>query len=604
MARRRRAYAPLALVPAVAAVLLALAAFAFSLLPYEVLKAHGDALAVDSSSDRLTASSFASMVGKLRLAGALLLAAGAALCAVRRQAEALLAEVATSAVDLAREGKQYWRELAGEQRLHLSALLALLALAVGLRVAFLSLPMRTDEAFTFTRYAAKPLWVGLANYSAPNNHVFHTLLVHLAYQLLGNEPWVLRLPALLAGALSVPAAYVCVRAHFDKRAALLAAGLVSASSALVEYSTNARGYTLVTLFFLASLALAVYLKRSANLAAWLLLAVLFALGFYTIPVMLYPCGTVAAWLLLSLLLENQGGRRLLLLRRYAFSLLATGLLTLLLYAPVLVAGDLQALVGNRYVAAKSWSYFVGELPEAAGALWQHWQRDVPPPVVVLLAVGFLTALVAHRHIASQRVPLVLAVAAWCIPVVVLQQVVPYARVWLFLLPLYLGLAAAGVAHLLHGLTAKARANEQTTFAGVAVGLALILSASVWQGQSIALSEETGALRDAEQITLFLRDYLGPGDAVVAVTPSVSPLEYYFTVHGLPLEYLLAEPAAGKRALVVVKEPQQTLDLVLAKRGLGAGQPAARLLRRYDGAALYELQPGGATPASGGESNRQ
>ncbi len=596
-AGRTGAYAPLALAPVGVAVLLALTALALSLLPYEVMKAHGDALAVDSSSDRLTPALFASMVTKLRLAGALLLAVGVVLYAVRRQVEGSLVQLATSAVDLAREGRLCLAsELASTGRSHALAFLALLALAVVLRVGFLGLPMRTDEAFTFTRYASKPLWVGLANYSAPNNHIFHTLLVHLAYVLLGSQPWALRLPALLAGVLVVPATYLCVRAHFDKQAALLAAGLVAASSPLVEYSTNARGYTLVTLFFLASLALAAYLKRSENLAGWLLLAILLALGLYTIPTMLYACGTVALWLLVALLRENHGRRRWLLLRLYAFSLLAIAFLTLLLYAPVIVAGDLRALVGNRYVVPQAWDEFVRELPAAAGALWAQWQRDVPPPIAILLGVGFLTSLVAPTRVARRGVPLALAAMAWCVPVLLAQQVVPYTRVWLFLLPLYLGLAAGGVAHLLQGLMARARAYEQGAFAGLTLGLALVLSVSIWQGQSIALSEETGTLRAAEQITLFLRDYLRPGDRVVAVTPSLSPLEYYFTLHGLPLEYLLAAATEGERALIVVKEPEQTLSWVLAKRGLATAIDP-RLLRRFDGAALYELGGTGGTAIS-------
>src|SRR5450631_3222237 len=49
--------------------------------------------------------------------------------------------------------------------------------AVVLRIAHLRQPMRYDEAWTFVHYASQPLSVALSDYSFPNNHVFHSLLV-------------------------------------------------------------------------------------------------------------------------------------------------------------------------------------------------------------------------------------------------------------------------------------------------------------------------------------------------------------------------------------------------------------------------------------------
>ena len=59
--------------------------------------------------------------------------------------------------------------------------------------------MRFDEAFTFLRFASQPLLEGLTTYAEPNNHLFHTLLVHISTSLFGDQPWAIRLPALLAG---------------------------------------------------------------------------------------------------------------------------------------------------------------------------------------------------------------------------------------------------------------------------------------------------------------------------------------------------------------------------------------------------------------------
>src|SRR5206468_4613305 len=109
-------------------------------------------------------------------------------------------------------------------------------------------PMRADEAHTFNEYATKSAYDAVSLYTFPNNHLFHTLLVHVAVQLLGGAPWVVRLPALIAGLALMPATYAMVRRLCDPTSAVLAAALVAASDPLVSYSVNGRGYTLLCLF--------------------------------------------------------------------------------------------------------------------------------------------------------------------------------------------------------------------------------------------------------------------------------------------------------------------------------------------------------------------
>src|SRR5919201_6998039 len=97
-------------------------------------------------------------------------------------------------------------------RVEVAALLAVTLAGAGLRAAYLSQPMRYDEAFTWLAYASRPLAQGLSRYDYPNNHLLHTLLVHLAAAAFGNRPWVLRLPAYLAGVVLIPASWWAVRA--------------------------------------------------------------------------------------------------------------------------------------------------------------------------------------------------------------------------------------------------------------------------------------------------------------------------------------------------------------------------------------------------------
>src|SRR5512139_1237710 len=62
-----------------------------------------------------------------------------------------------------------------------------------LRVLVINRPIAYDEAYTFLNFASKSFKYILADYSAPNNHILHTILVGVAYRMFGGEPWVVRL---------------------------------------------------------------------------------------------------------------------------------------------------------------------------------------------------------------------------------------------------------------------------------------------------------------------------------------------------------------------------------------------------------------------------
>src|SRR5262249_9206664 len=144
-------------------------------------------------------------------------------------------------------------------------LLSLCALACGLRLSCLFQPMRYAESLTYVWYAARPLYLLLCKYDFPNNHIFHSLCVKACCGVFGDARWAVRLPALGAGLFLVAATYAVARALGGRRAAMLSACLVACSSVLIEYSTNARGYSMVALLFLLMLGLACWLLGHRSL---------------------------------------------------------------------------------------------------------------------------------------------------------------------------------------------------------------------------------------------------------------------------------------------------------------------------------------------------
>src|SRR5689334_12170590 len=77
-----------------------------------------------------------------------------------------------------------WAEAAPVERVA-AVLLGVIALAT--RLAHLRQTMRHDEAYTFLHYATAPLTTALSDYTYPNNHLFHTLLVWISTRLFGGS---------------------------------------------------------------------------------------------------------------------------------------------------------------------------------------------------------------------------------------------------------------------------------------------------------------------------------------------------------------------------------------------------------------------------------
>jgi hypothetical protein len=222
--------------------------------------------------------------------------------------------------------------------------------------------------------------------------------------------------------------------------------------------------------------------------------------------------------------------------------------------------------------------------------WRQWTRDMPWPLMVVLALGFFVALVFHRRCGRQRVPLVAGMVLWILPVVLIQGVAAYERVWLFALPLFCIVASAGITLAVMPLLERLRVRRAMVF--VAVAASLLLGLRVQRNRSVLLSNEG---RGMEDIALYLQGRLHAGDSVVVELPSDGPLFYYFNKLGVPASYLNAP--TEHRVLVVVNEVSgDTVAKVIEmarklhtdsiRTDLDAG--SARLLVRYDSACLYEV----------------
>jgi hypothetical protein len=480
------------------------------------------------------------------------------------------AATATLARDLAQRAWPAWRE----ERAHVLLMALIVLAAVALRAEFIDEPMRYDESYSFLHFVARPLEVGLIQYTRATNHIFHTLLAHFSWVAFGSAPPALRLPALVAGVGVAPAAYLAGRALYDRDTGLLAAALVAPSAVLIEYSVNARGYTIVCLAFLLLIGLGAYLVARPNPAGWIAWAAIAAIGLYTTPIMIFALLVAVAWMALRIALEAPRERRVALARDLVLAVVGAGVTALALYVPTL--------------DQPGWSYEHPAHWGLLGRIWGSWNADIPAVVRGVLAGGAAAAVLLHRRIGRQRVPVAAAVAALLLVLPLVPEIPSYARMWLFLLPLYLLLSAAGLVALLRLVAPRAAPM-------LASGMAI--AAVVGLGVSLRAEDLPNGgdppLRDGEAAVRFLKPRLRPGDRVVVSALTAPNFRYYFRRLGLSPKLVVLQlrwnGQTGRSVLIVSRVRHETLAEAL--RGLRRrqpGLPAPRLLRAYRWESVYEL----------------
>jgi 4-amino-4-deoxy-L-arabinose transferase-like glycosyltransferase len=493
-----------------------------------------------------------------------------------------------------------------EERTAAAALAVIVLVGAALRLSELFAPMDYDEAFTWVYFAARPLRQALSDYSLPNNHLFHTLLVHGAAALLGNRPWVLRLPALLAGLALLPVTYFLGRRLFGWPAGILAAALVACAPSLVDYSTNARGYTMVSLAFAGTLALAARILIQDRKRDWILLTAVSAAGLYTIPTMLYAFGGVVLWLLLEIEIDVERPRRGLLLFRALISVAATAALTTAAYAPIWTRSGWGVLL-SKGSGSPSSPLFRTTMAASLADVWRQWNEGIPAIGAVLLGLAFLFGVIWHRRLSPYRISPALVCFLFPVLPLLFQRVVPFTRVWLYLLALYFATAAAALVATAGRLPAFRRLRRETQNLAV-LALALLVVAGMGTHAYVSSRARLAEPARVDWICDDLAPQLQKGDLVAAHGYWATPIAYYllrkdFAVERLATDWTLevlqvtgvpkdATRGASSRPprtfLVARAGDEPTLEAIRQKTEAAGATAQLTVLRKFGTTTVYEV----------------
>jgi hypothetical protein len=543
------------------------------LLPFEYQKSWVDGLAADGTVESFTLGVHNSIKYCSGALAVLLFGFLVFLIGFKGRANLLIKSAISSSVKFLSLRRYEFKELikailpSKEDAIPLIVLSGIIILGTFFRYAYLWRPMGHDEAYTFMAFASRGLRISITDYHLPNNHVFHTILVNLAYQLLGDSPAVIRLPAFLAGILIIPATYLTGRIFYNSNVGLVGASIVASLPVLIDYSTTARGYPIITLFALLIVTLAAYVKDHRNMLAWGLLVIFSSLGLYTNPTMIYPIGMAYTWLLLSILIHNvsvtyRSKYYLYLL----FSSLSIIIIALILYLPIILNSGLRSVIGNDVIEALSWSDFIQSIEPRIRNTWLEWNRALPSSISIIAIIGLIASFFVPKVPKNRRMPLILAGILWIGTALVVQRVAPWPRIWLFLLPFFVIWISAGIIGLFE-LAFKRFSRGDSLMKGL-IGILIVLPLySGLMRNYPQYDQKLHSKGEVEVVADYLKDNLQSDDVVVVTSPDTIVLKYYLRRNGLGKEFTeLEKDKSFVRAIVVVNPGLgQTLEYVLERR---------------------------------------
>lgn len=405
-----------------------------------------------------------------------------------------------------------------------------LVLGLGLRWCFVGQPIRYDEAYSYLQYA-EPGFLNTFYYTIPNNHVLNSLFMRLTTSLWGPSVEAIRISALVTGLAIIPAIFFVAR-RFGATG-VLSAIAVAASGYLTLYATNARGYSMLVLCTLGLLWILTWPGgRMLRWGPWAY-ALIGAVGMWAVPTMLFPAASVLALGALKLLFEKDSPKADAL--RFA---LPAGLLfsvfTFICYTPViLISNGYGLLVENRYVVKDAPAEFFGELPSLLAKSWRLFTEDVPLVVQLALVGLFLVGLYAAYR--KRNWTLLLAPGVFVIvsaAILIAKQAVPFARTWMYFIPLALIVADYGWSWMLAG---RARQMQFAAQSLLLLG-GLWIAANLVAEDRVTQYEETGKFLGAREAAIYLSEVWLPTDNLVVPVPGDLPTFYYLSRLGLDIHF--------------------------------------------------------------------
>jgi hypothetical protein len=283
----------------------------------------------------------------------------------------------------------------------------------------LTMPVSYDEAWTYSNFSSKGILVSMVYYPFPNNHIFFSILTTISLLIPIDQPLLLiRLPSILTQVICILVGFFFFKKLFkDYAVASLATAIFSMLYMSIYYGYMARGYSLVLLSFIVISYCAILIIEQSKQLYWIIFILFSIIGFYTIPTFLYPFLTINLFLVIVL-------RRLTLIHFLSGCII--GIVTLILYSPVIFVNGSKALFGNDYVKPIARIEVINRLPSF---IYDSLQSiaGISPWIWLLFILLTLISIVFLKNGSREIVSYVLLALLCPIIFLILQSVIPFSR---------------------------------------------------------------------------------------------------------------------------------------------------------------------------------
>ncbi|MDO9084984.1 MAG: glycosyltransferase family 39 protein [Anaerolineaceae bacterium] len=553
--------------------LFALIFFILFLLPYDQTAFYLNHLASDGQLESFTLSLYKIIQVPVLILTGLLIVVSIYGFIRNNQTKKFLKSIKLTFSNVIKDFLHSWKKLISDwisfyNRKVLLSLLALLVLSFLMRIFLIYRPMGHDEAYTAVVFAFEPLASGLSDYHFPNNHVFHTFLVHLNYKLFGPVEWAVRMPAFIASVLLAPSGFILARRWYGERVALLSGILIAVLPDTIHYAVNARGYSLLALFTLLTFILTLYARQHKNKAAWFLSAITGGLGFYTLPIMAYPLAILYAWLALSWLFKLYGQEYSRL--SFLFHIIGTGIFTaiigLFLYIPIFLNWGFASLFANPYVSAMDQTLYSQTILSRFSESWLVLNQGDVPGFGYILIAGFFLSIIFHWKISRDKIPISFLSLFIISLMLIIQRPNVFNRTWQFFYPLASIWVSAGWIALVDAIlrfTKVKSSKVHVIITGLFALLFFINGLTYLQDQIPTSVEGYGTI---ERASVYIMDQFTPEDIVIITATDDAPMWYYFEKYGFGQDYFSKEKPFKNAFIAVSRSDNQTVEQVILERG--------------------------------------
>jgi hypothetical protein len=346
-----------------------------------------------------------------------------------------------------------------------------------------------------------------ALYQNAENHVFHTMLMHMSMSLFGSGELAIRLPVLIAACAVLPASFFVLASVYQRSTALWSTAFMAVSSAITLYAGNSRGYMIQLLLTFMLVGCIQLLKKREHSFAWFMWVVGSALSFWTVPTTFFIY--VGLWLWLAVeRYQNQMS-----LTPLWKNSVYVGLLILVLYSPALIvlsAGSVNVMLPQTQGVGAAFSFIK--------PLTMEWGAK---NVWVLMLIQAFAVLGLIKSTVEKK---------WLAPLLVLSYVlttlfffVPYSRPFMVFCPFFYALMVEGIQWF-------ARLDTRAVTALCSLLFTWMSFEEVVQRRSFYRRQD--AFQLAPHISNDLKVHLKPGDKVVAECVKGHTLCYYLKRQGL------------------------------------------------------------------------